>query len=72
MLKFIDEQLSNQDIFGHEINLQFRKKGNVHKTWIGGCFSLCVKIVIIGYISYLLIKMFTYGDDKIQVSSYNV
>jgi len=38
----INDVIKNEDMFGHQIVLNFNKNGDSHKTLIGGCGSLLV------------------------------
>ena len=52
------------DMFGHIINLNFNKNGSEFKTPIGGAFSIVIKIVIWIYVGLKLYNMITLGDNQ--------
>ena len=57
--------LKNQDMFGHQVELQFNGDGSTHKTLFGGFISFfLVKTMISIYIFLLVYKLMTFGDDK--------
>ena len=64
VLKTISTKLKNQDLFGHQVQLNFNRNGSVHTTPLGGVFSIFLKTLYIIYFSYLLNKMFDYGEDR--------
>ena len=49
--------LKTYDWFGHAIGLNFDKAGLVHKTALGGAFTIFVKIFIYIYAGNLLIEL---------------
>lgn len=56
-LKDAGKVISDQDMFGHTINLNFDKQGDTQNTIIGGCFSLFIRIAMTGYVLLNLKKM---------------
>ena len=57
----IKEKIEEQDMFGHVVNLNFDRKGNSHNTWIGGIFSILIKLFMVVFIS-LKFKRLIYRD----------
>ena len=55
------------DMFGHVVNLNFDKRGIAHKTFIGGFFSIFIRIFLTVYF-YLNIQkiIFTKGDKNVS------
>ena len=49
--------MSDQDMFGHTINLNFDKQGDSHQTFIGGIISIVVKILMFIYIGIKFDKL---------------
>ena len=47
------EYLTSLDMFGHSVTLNFNKKGVLHKTQIGGIFSIFVRCIMAFYIILL-------------------
>ena len=63
-LKPFLKSIRSTDLFGHNISLNFNKRGNTHKTLIGGFFSLIVKFIIYGYIGITLKQMLFLEENK--------
>ena len=40
------KRVREKDLFGHNISLNFNRRGHTHKTAVGGFFSLIVKMII--------------------------
>ena len=57
--------IKNHDKFGHEINLNFNNKDNIHRTFVGGLVSILVNILMIVYILTLVRKLIFYEDDSL-------
>ena len=51
-------------MFGYLITLNFNRRGQHHKTQIGGIVSVGIKIFINVYIILNFTTLFTYGDNK--------
>jgi hypothetical protein len=47
----------NHDLFGHLITFNFDRKGDTHKTLIGGSFSVLVKMMMAVYIYVRVAKL---------------
>ena len=56
---------TNQDLFGHRIAFNFDKKGDVHKTVLGGLFSVLIKITMTCYVILNLKKLLLREDNKL-------
>jgi hypothetical protein len=56
--------LREKDMFGYLITLNFNRRGQYHKTQIGGIVSMCIKIFINVYIVLNFTTLFSYGDNK--------
>ena len=66
MVKFL-KLLKNQDLFGHQINLNFYQRaeeGDLHKTLVGGIISIIIKASMAFYVYYNFKKLFWHEDDK--------
>ena len=59
--------MRERDIFGHSISLNFDKKGDSHRTVIGGFFSILIKVFLIVYIIYKG-KVLIYVENDTNVS----
>jgi sorbitol-specific phosphotransferase system component IIC len=57
--------LTDQDEFGHVIALNFQKKGEEHKTMIGGLFSFLISILLLVYFGLCINKLIT-GEDNLK------
>ena len=60
----------DRDLFGHDIKVNFNRKGDTHNTYIGGLFSIGVRIVYILYMAYLAMQLWTYDNDNNYVYDY--
>lgn len=56
--------IKDTDMFGHTINLNFNKNGDSHKTFIGGLFSILIKMLLGLYVYLLFKRMFLYEADS--------
>ena len=63
MVKSLTKMIMHQDMFGHHIFLNFNKNGTAHRTFLGGCFSLIVKVFLTFYIFTCASKLITHDDD---------
>lgn len=50
-------------MFGHVITFNFAKRGETHGTFVGGCFSLIVKLGLLAYIVVCFKRMFNHESD---------
>ena len=62
----MQQRILNLDSYGHDMSLNFKKKGSQHKTMIGGLITMSVYCVIFAYTVFLSIKVFTYDDDTLK------
>jgi hypothetical protein len=59
-------------MFGHPISLYFNKKGDSHKTLLGGNVSIVVYTAFLLYFYHLVSKLVNFqGDNLMSVSSSN-
>ena len=58
--------IRRQDLFGRKVEFGFNNEGSSHNTYIGGGFSVIVRSFIIVFISSLIFKLATHGDDTIS------
>ena len=58
------DSITDQDMFGHTINLNFNRKGSTYKTCFGGCCSIIINILMFIYVMMNLKKLFFKGDNK--------
>jgi len=56
--------LRSQDLFGYAVNFSFNKKGNEHRTKLGGFCSILIKLALFTYAGILIQKMITRSDNK--------
>ena len=49
--------IMNQDMFGHQININFNKNGNSHGSAIGGFFSIILRLMMLFYVFMIIKKM---------------
>ena len=50
-------KICSHDLFGHKINMNFNKQGNIHKTLVGGICSIVMKLCIVAYVVFLFLKL---------------
>lgn len=55
-----------QDFFGHQVSLNFDRKGDTHNTIIGGTFSIFIRCFITWYVSLNCYKLLTYANDSMS------
>ena len=67
MLYFLKDKLTNQDLYGHPVELNFNKKGKQHKTLIGGIFSIAVLATYYLFVYTNLKKMFWRESNSVSV-----
>ena len=67
MTKTFKQYIKSKDMFGHTINLNFNKQGDTHQTFIGGFFSLFIKLAMATYVFLNLKKLWLYEEDSIKV-----
>ena len=67
MLKFLKEKITDQDLYGHPIELNFNKKGTRHKTLVGGIFSFSVLFVYYLFVYTNLKKMVLFESDSVSL-----
>ena len=70
-MKKLGKCMSEYDMFGHVITLNFNKEGDSHKTPIGGFFSFFIKAAMTIYVFMNLKKMFLNEDDN-NTTEYNI
>ena len=67
--------IEEQDIFGQPVIFTFNKKDYEHKTIVGGCVSIGVKLFIFVYACILYSKMISYqmttSSSYKQIIPYN-
>ena len=49
--------IKSQDLFSHEVSLNYRKKGNKHTTVVGGVVSLVLRCLVLTYLTILLVRI---------------
>lgn len=64
--------VKSQDMFGHEIKLNFNRNGDAHTTVIGGLTSCIVKALIYIYIYMCAMKLFMIEDAQIETKIKNL
>lgn len=58
------KSIKGADFFGYHVQLNFNKNGEAHNTFIGGIFSIIIRVMMLGYIINLFDKMVSYGGDN--------
>ena len=64
LLKSCASSFKKHDMFGHSIQLNFDRKGDTHKTCIGGFVTSFVHIIVFIYIFLNMKKMLLLEDNK--------
>ena len=67
-MKGIKQKVSDHDMFGHMIPINFNRKGASHNTLIGGFFSILIKTAMIYFIIINVIKLVTFTGDSISTT----
>ena len=62
--KTIKDSIASHDFFGHEVNLNFARRGSVHKTWVGGLCSIFIKILFFIYVASFTYRCLWYKDNN--------
>ena len=65
--KRFKDYIKGKDMFGHTICLNFNKQGDTHQTFIGGFFSLIIKLAMSTYIFINVKKLWLYEDDSLNM-----
>ena len=68
-MRKVYKRIKDMDMFGHVIQLNFNRKGELHRTFIGGFISVFIRSAMIMYFFWHLKTMFFMEDDNI--TSYN-
>ena len=67
MSKAFKQYIKSKDMFGHTICLNFNKQGDTHQTFIGGFFSMIIKLAMGTYIFLNLKKLWLYEADSLNL-----
>ena len=59
-------------MFGHQIVLNFNKNGDSHTTFIGGFFSIIVKVVMGIYVYMNFMKLFMMEDAQVETKIFSL
>ena len=59
-------------MFGHEIDLNFDKKGEKHNTLIGGFFSIIIYIGLGFYMYKNIVKLIEISDNDETTTIYGI
>ena len=62
--KRIKDSITEKDLFGHQIQFNFNRKGTSHNTLCGGLVSMGIKTLIFCYTILNIKKLVNYEDDK--------
>jgi hypothetical protein len=57
--------LKDQDLFGHQLELNFNQDGSKHKTVVGGIFSLILKVFLLMYVFRVFRKLWFFEEDRV-------
>ena len=65
-METIKEKIRNQDSYGHQISLNFNRKGETNNTVFGGIVSIILKSILACIFVSKMIVMFNYDDTTIR------
>jgi len=65
-MKYLKLQAKELDMFGHTIQLNFNNQSESHKTFIGGVFSIFIKLFLAVYVTIKFKRMIFREDDNIS------
>ena len=68
----IAETVRDIDMFGHRIELNFNNKGSMHKTIVGGFFSIYIRLFLLFYVIYVFQQMLTFGNDTVRNATFTL
>lgn len=66
MFKKLKTLIKSQDLVGHQVNLTFNGRGNVHQTFLGGIISSFFLIFLLKMTYNYSFQMVTHGNDNIS------
>ena len=55
--------ITDQDMYGHTINLNFNRKGSTYKTCLGGCCSFIINVLMFIYVVLNLKKLILVAEN---------
>ena len=67
MLKKFRNFIKTHDMFGHTVVLNFDKKGDTHTTFVGGLFTIIIRIIISVYV-FLKFKTLILSEDDNNIT----
>ena len=62
-MKKTAKYITEQDMFGHTVNLNFDRRGDSHQTTCGGVFSIALRTFLVLYVYLLVDKLIYKGND---------
>lgn len=63
-MKKVTNYIEGLDFFGMPVLLTFNNKGSEHKTVIGGCLSIIIRLIMLVYMGILFQRMYFKLDNK--------
>ena len=57
--------LQQRDLFSHEVEFNINRQGTAHGTSCGGCVSIILWVLYLGFIHISMERMRTYEDAKL-------
>lgn len=63
-MRKICSYLKQNDMFAHEVRLNFNKQGDVHRTIIGSLMTWLIQALILMYMWLLIFRMIEGKEDK--------
>ena len=56
--------ITEKDMYGHQIQLNFNQKGDEKKTFLGGLLSSILKLIMLVFACILLLRMVSKSNDN--------
>ena len=69
MTKTIANFIARRDFFGHQIQLNFNKRGSAHNTVLGGLVSILIQAIMLAYLALLVKKLYLNEEDQIFLTN---
>ena len=67
--KQFKDYTTSLDLFGHQVTLNFNRKGDTHQTLPGGIVSLIIRVILLLYFVDCSIAMFKYKNNELSDQS---
>ena len=68
-MKKMKAWLQSSDLYGHDVSLNFKGRGNKFTTWLGFSLSLLMRVLLVSLFAYKLDKLIHRKDNKLLQTS---